>query len=140
VAREVLYGDRPRRRDQVDLRCARFLHSDFHIRECGDVFWEWIAEKQFSLFDEDHCRNRGDRFAHRIDAEYCFFGHRRFRRDIQPAERTVIGDFALACDQQRPARDDPLRDLVVDSTRDTIEPLTRETDFFGRCGRKRLRL
>jgi hypothetical protein len=130
MTQQILHSNGARCRRQIDLRRTGPLHRYLHLRKGGNVFLYRVAEQQLTLLDEDHCRDRGNRFAHRVDTKDCVLGHRRLRRRVKPPERLEIDNLAVAHDQEGAAGEHAFGDIGVERLGDPLKPFVREANIF----------
>jgi hypothetical protein len=81
VAQQIADGNLPISRHGLQHLLPRlrieFFHADLDALELRQPSRNRIVEEKVAFFVEDHDRDTGDRFAHRVDAKDRLFRHRR---------------------------------------------------------------
>ena len=103
-------------------RLAALGIQHLQIRQFGHELLDRIGELKLAFFVEHHCRHRGDRLAHRIDAEQGVLGHRAVVVRPAVAHRLEVDDLAVARHQRDDASELLLVHVALRHGGDVVEP------------------
>ena len=137
MAQQIEDGNRVLRRHQAGAGLAGgrigLGHGDLHLGEFGEICGDRVAQVEFALFIELHCRHSDDRLGHRREAEDGVLGHRLGRRLVHQPEIFEIGELAPPRDQHHGTGQPVLADALLDQCLEAVEPLLGQADTLRRC-------
>ena len=100
------------------------------ILELRNVLRDRIVELPFTLFEQNHHRDAGDRLAHRIDAKDAVRRHRLVGVDVLFADGVEMHDLAVSRDERDDARELSLIHDALHARRHGLQAVRRHADAF----------
>jgi hypothetical protein len=109
VAQQVRDGHRAllrlEREPALSARRIGGLDTDHHVLELGKILVDRGGEIELSLLDQHHGGHARDRLGHRGDPEDCVRLQRHRLGAVAKADRSQVGDLAVARDRRNRARE-----------------------------------